>query len=92
MHHANLEQLYTLVGGFSGADGGWRATIPGTHWPSKVDRRDQTPRHCVGDVSIIEMTRDALVQAPQAIIPYLWVFEGPYEEENGFRPGTSCHQ
>ena len=82
--HAALEQLCTLSGRFSGADGGRRASIPGTYRPSKMGRRYRTPGHDVGDVSIIELPRDAPIRAPQTSIPYLWIFEGASEEEVGF--------
>ena len=37
MRHVTLDQLCTLVGGFSGADVGRHAIIPGTHWTAKAD-------------------------------------------------------
>ena len=84
MRHAALEQLCTLVGGLSGADGGRRATITRIHRPAKVGRRDWTPVHPVGDVAVIELPCDAPGWAPQASITYLWIFEGASEEEVGF--------
>ena len=92
MRHAALEKLCTLVGGFAGANGGRRATIPGTHRPDNMGRRYQTPEHPVGDVTFIELPRDALSPSPQASIPHLWIFEGASEEEVSFLPSTSCHQ
>ena len=83
MCHTALEKLCTLVGGFSGADGGRLAKIIGTHRTAKVGRRDWTHGHPVGDVSVIKLPRYAPGQAPRASIPYLWIFEGPSEEEVG---------
>ena len=84
MRHAALEQLCTLDGGLPGADDRRRATIPGTYWPAKMVRRDWTPVHPIGNVAIIKIPRDAPSRAPQASIPYLWMFEGVSEEEVGF--------
>ena len=92
MHHATLEQLCPLAGGFAGSDGGRRATITGTHQPDNMGRRYWTPGHPVGDVAVIDIPCDAPGRAPRASIPYLWIFEGASKEEVGFRPGTSCHQ
>ena len=64
MYHAALNQLFTLVGGFAGADSGRHATITGTRWTVKVGRRDWTPGHPVGDVAIIEQPRDVPGQEP----------------------------
>ena len=74
MCHAALKQLCTLVGVFAIADGGQRANIPGTNLPAKVGCRDWTPGNHVGDVVVIELPRNAPVWAPQARIPYLWIF------------------
>ena len=74
MSHAALEQFCTLVGGFAGADEKWRVTIPGTHLPAKASFRYQTPGYPVGDVSGISLPCDDLGRAPQAIIPYIWIF------------------
>ena len=71
IRHTALEQLYTLFRGYAGAYGGRCATIPGTHRPAKVGHRDWTPGHHVGNVSVIELPRDAPVRAPRASIPYL---------------------
>ena len=64
MHHAALEQLFTLVGGFSGAGGGPRVTIPGSHQPAKVGPRDRTPGNPVGDISVTKLPCDTPGQAP----------------------------
>ena len=78
MRHAALDQLCTLVGGFSRYYGIRRATISVTRRPSNVGRRDRAPVHHVGDVVVIELPRDAPGRAPQESIPYLWIFEGVY--------------
>ena len=74
MCNDSLNKLCTLAVGFSGADGRQHATIPGTHRPAKMGRRDQTPVHPIEDVSVIKLARDAPVRAPGASIPYLWIF------------------
>ena len=92
MRHAALERLCTLVGGFSRYYGIQRATIPVTHCPAKVVRKDRAPVHHVGDVIVIKLPRDAPGWAPRTRIPHLWIFEGASEEAVGFQPGTSYHQ
>ena len=61
MCHAALEQLCTLVGGFSVSDGGRRATVPGTRRLDKVGHIYQTPGHPVGYVAVIKLPRNARV-------------------------------
>ena len=69
--HATLEQLYTLAGGFTVADGGWCAAIPGTYQPAKMGRRDWAPEHTAAGVAVIELPCDAPGRAPRASIPYI---------------------
>ena len=84
MRHANLNKLCTLAGGFSGSNVGRRATIPGTYWTAKIGRRYRTPGNAVGDVTVIELPRDAPSQESRASILYHWIFEVSYEEEVEF--------
>ena len=56
MRHAALKQLCTLVGGFTGADGGRHEMIPGTYWTDNMGRRDRTSGNSNGDISVIELT------------------------------------
>ena len=81
MRHAALEQICTLIGGFSGADGGRCATIPGNHQPAKVGHRDWTTGNPVRYVAVIKLPRDAPGRETRASILYLWIFEGEYKEE-----------
>ena len=67
-----------------GADGGLRATIPGTYWTAKMDRRDKKLGNLVGDVTATNLPCDAPSWEPQARIPYLWIFDGAPKEEVGF--------
>ena len=63
-NHTTLEQLFTLVGGFAGVDGGHCEMIPGTHRLAKLLRRYWTPGHPVGDVDVIAKPHDASGRAP----------------------------
>ena len=74
MCHTALGKLCTLAGGFSGADGGHRATILGTYWQANMGRRYWAPGNLVRDVTVIDLPYNAPSQAPQEIIPYLWIF------------------
>ena len=60
MFHVALKQLCTLVGGFTGADGGRHEMIPGTYWTDNMGRRDRTSGNSNGDISVIELTWDVL--------------------------------
>ena len=92
MCHAALEQLCTLTGRLSGADGGRCAVIPGTYWPANMVCKYCKPGYPVVYAPIIELPSDALSRPPRESIPYLWIFEVASEEEVGFQPGTSFHQ
>ena len=54
--------------------------------------RDKKAGNPVGDVTVLELPRDAQGRAHQARIPYLWIFEGTSKEEVGFLLGTYFHQ
>ena len=64
MCHTDHEQLCTLAGGLSGADGRRCAAIPGTYWPDNMERRNLTPGHTVVDADVIELPRDAPSWSP----------------------------
>ena len=80
MHHCTLYQLFILAGGFSRADGGQRAAIPGTYRSANMVGRNRTHGHPIVDVAVIKLPRYAQSRTPQASIPYIWIFEDASEE------------
>ena len=59
MRHAALRKLYTLDGGFTRTDGGWRAEIPGTYWPDKM----------TVEIGLLEILLDMLLLLSYLAIP-----------------------
>ena len=92
IRHATFEKLCTLTGGFSRADDRRYAVIPGTYCQFNMGCKYWTPVNSVWDAPVIKLPSDAPSRPPRESIQYLWIFEGAYEEEVGFRPGSSCHQ